>query len=184
RAIQTFKSHFIAILSGVDNSFPINEWGSLLLQAVLTLNLLHNANIAPKISVYTYHHSPFDYDRLPLVPICCTVQFHVKSGCQRTWGEHSMDGWYIRACPEHYQTHRIIVKASCSHCLSDTVYFKHKYITQPTVTPADVIVKVFQDLMPPSKVPLTSKDNKTWMPLQNSRAHSHHLPHPNHTLQG
>ena len=36
----------------------------------------------------------------------------------------------------------------------------------------------------PSEVPLTSKDNKTWMPLQNSRARSCHLPHPYHTLQG
>jgi hypothetical protein len=27
------------------------------------------------------------------------------------------------------------------------VYFKHKYFTQPTDTPADAIVKAFQDLM-------------------------------------
>jgi hypothetical protein len=52
QAIQTFKSHFISILSGVDNSFPINEWDSLLPQAILTLNLLRNANVAPKISAY------------------------------------------------------------------------------------------------------------------------------------
>ena len=131
----------------MDNSFPINEWDSLIPQTILTLNLLRNANVAPKISAYAYHHGPFDYDRMPLAPIGCAVQFHVKPGRRRTWGEHSTDGWYIGASPEHYQTHRIFVKATCSHSLSDTVYFKHKYITQPTVTPADAIVKAFHDLM-------------------------------------
>ncbi len=43
---------------------------------------------------------------------------------------------------------------SLSHCLkntrskrvSDTVHFKHKYITQPTLTPEDTIVKALDDL--------------------------------------
>ncbi|KAL7476141.1 hypothetical protein ACHAW6_002019, partial [Cyclotella cf. meneghiniana] len=147
RAIQTFKSHFIAILSDVDNSFAINEWDSLLPQAIHTVNLMRNANTAPKISTHAYHHSPFDYDRMPLAPIGCAVQFHIKPGHQRTWGEHSTDGWYIGASPEHYRTHCIFVKATRSHCLSDIVFFKHRYITQPTVTPADAIVKAFHDLM-------------------------------------
>eukprot|EP00804_Cyclotella_cryptica_P003025 CCRYP_006012-RA/>CCRYP_006012-RA protein AED:0.40 eAED:0.40 QI:0/0/0/1/0/0/2/0/304 len=81
RAIQTFKSHFISILAGVDNSFPINEWDDLLPQTILTLNLLRNANVAPKISAYAYHHGPFDYDRMQLSPIGCTVQFYIKPGC-------------------------------------------------------------------------------------------------------
>ncbi len=40
RAIQTFKSHFISILAGVDPSFPTKLWDRLILQAVMTLNLL------------------------------------------------------------------------------------------------------------------------------------------------
>ena len=84
---------------------------------------------------------------MPLVPIGCMVQFHVKPSHPHTWGKHSTDGWYIGAFPEHYRTHHIFVKAFCSHCLSDTVYFKHKYITQPTVTTADDIVKALQVLM-------------------------------------
>ncbi|KAL7476355.1 hypothetical protein ACHAW6_003865, partial [Cyclotella cf. meneghiniana] len=79
---QTFKNHFITILSGVDNSFPITKWDSLLPLTILTLNLLCNANVAPKISAYPYHHGPFNYDRMPLVPIGCAEQFHVKPGHQ------------------------------------------------------------------------------------------------------
>ncbi len=39
------------------------------------------------------------------------------------------------------------MKATCTHSLSDAINLKHKYITQPTVTPADMIVKAFNDLM-------------------------------------
>jgi len=39
RAIQTFKSHFTAILAGIVDNFPMNLWDRLLPQMVLTLNL-------------------------------------------------------------------------------------------------------------------------------------------------
>jgi hypothetical protein len=41
----------------------------------------------------------------------------------------------------------IHVKQMKSNRMSDTVYFKSKYITQPTLTPADVIIKALIDLM-------------------------------------
>ena len=37
RAIQTFKSHFIAILAGVDSNFPMQLWDRLIPQTVMTL---------------------------------------------------------------------------------------------------------------------------------------------------
>ena len=40
KAIQTFKAHFIAILCGTDQSFPLHLWDRLLLQAEHTLNML------------------------------------------------------------------------------------------------------------------------------------------------
>ena len=47
---------------------------------------------------------------------------------------------------EHYRCHKVYVKKTRSERISDTVFFKHKYITQPTVTPADTIVKALDDL--------------------------------------
>ena len=40
RAIFTFKSHFISILSGVASDLPRNLWDVLILQTEMTLNLL------------------------------------------------------------------------------------------------------------------------------------------------
>ncbi len=40
RAIQTFKNHFVAILSGVDDRFPLSLWCHLVRPAAPTINLL------------------------------------------------------------------------------------------------------------------------------------------------
>jgi hypothetical protein len=56
RAIQTFKHHFISILSRVDDKFPLCHWCHLLGPAELTVNLLRQSNVAPKISAYAHVH--------------------------------------------------------------------------------------------------------------------------------
>ena len=146
RAIQTYKGHFISILAGVSDSFPLNQWDELIPQTVLTLNLLRQANVAPNISAYAYHHGSFDYNRMPLAPMGCEVQFHIKPSRRKTFGEHASDGYYLRTSPEHYRTHVIFVKATRTKRLSDTVFFKHKHLTQPSVTPADAIVQAYHKL--------------------------------------
>jgi len=47
---------------------------------------------------------------------------------------------------EHYRCHKIYVKKTRSERIPETVFFKQKYITQPTATPADTIVKALDDL--------------------------------------
>jgi hypothetical protein len=146
RAIQTFKGHFISVLAGVPDSFPINQWHELLPQTVLTLNLLRQSNVAPNISAWAHHHGSFDYNRMPIVPMGCEVQFHIKPARRKSFGEHSEDGFYLRTSEEHYRMYVIFVKKSKAKRLSDTVFFKHHYITQPTVTPADAIVNAYHKL--------------------------------------
>ena len=151
QAIQTYKGHFISVLAGVSDNFPIHHWDELIPQTVLTLKF----NTVPNVSVYAYHHGPFDYNRMPFAPMGCAVQFHIKPSRRKTWGEHSSDGWYLRTSPEHYRSHIVLVKATRAKRITDTVFFKHKFITQPTVTPVDAIIKACQDL----KLALQGKSN-------------------------
>jgi hypothetical protein len=65
RAIQTFKGNFISVLAGVADDFPITRWDKLIPGTMLQTNLLRQANVAPKISAYSYLHGPFDYNRMP-----------------------------------------------------------------------------------------------------------------------
>ena len=97
---------------------------------------------------------------MPLAPMWCAVQFRVKPTLRQTWGEHSADGWYVHTSPEHYRMHKIFAKATRHISLLDTVFFKCKYITQPTVTPKDAILKVFQDMMQTLKGIHNTKGNQ------------------------
>jgi hypothetical protein len=60
RAIQTFKSHFISILAGVDDKFPLSLWCHLLEPAELTLNLLRQSRITPNVSAFAHVHGNHD----------------------------------------------------------------------------------------------------------------------------
>ena len=146
RAIQTFKSHFKAILAGVDPHFPIFLWCKLLPQAILTLNLMRPSNVAPKVSAYAYVHGQFNYDAMPLAPMGCAVQLYIKPHRRKTWGAHSVDGWYLGTSVKHYRCHRIWNVETKAERISNTAFFKHKYITQPSLTPVDIMTKAILDL--------------------------------------
>ena len=51
RAIQTFKYHLISGLSICDPNSPLHLWDGLIRQAELTLNLLHQAPMNPRLSI-------------------------------------------------------------------------------------------------------------------------------------
>jgi len=74
------------------------------------------------------------------------VQMHDSRDNRGTWAERSIDGWYLGTSLEHYRCHIIHVKKTKSERISDTVFFKHKYITQPTLTPVDTVIKAIDDL--------------------------------------
>ena len=52
RLIRKFKAHLLSILAGVDPEFPKYMCDTLLQQTELTLNLLYQATINPKMSVW------------------------------------------------------------------------------------------------------------------------------------
>jgi hypothetical protein len=110
RAIQTFKSHFIAILAGVDPSFPMNLWDRLLSQTVATLNLLRQSNKNPTISAYQHVYGIFDYNKTPFGPLGCAVEMHESANRRKTWDPRSISGWYLGTSMEHYRCHIFFAK--------------------------------------------------------------------------
>ncbi len=146
RAIQTLKSHFKAVLAGVDDTFPMRLWDRLLPQTILTLNLLRQSNAVPMVSAWQYVKGNFDYNRMSLATMGCAVQLHQSNEIRTTWAMKAIDGWYLQTSAEQYRCHVIYVKQTKSERISDTVIFKTKYLTQPTLSPADVISKALIDL--------------------------------------
>ena len=52
RAIRTFKAQFMTILAGVDPDFPKFMWYNFLVQTELTINLLIQATLNPRMSAW------------------------------------------------------------------------------------------------------------------------------------
>jgi len=146
-AIRNLKVHFLSILAGVADDFPMQLWDRLLLlpQAEITINLLQQSNATPKVSAYSHMNGPFDYNKMSLAPIGCKVQVHEKTDKSGTWAYHCVDGWYLSTSNEHYRAHKCHVKATKGERVSDTVQFQHKDITNPTVTPHDKIMTALAD---------------------------------------
>jgi hypothetical protein len=145
RAIQMFKRHFISILSGVDGKFPLSLWCMLLEQTELTVNLLGQSNVAPKCQLRPCPR-PQGYMKKPFAPIGCAVQFHIKPKNRRTWDTHTKAGYNLRTSMEHHQCFKICVTKTRATRVSDTVFFKHQYITYPTVSPENLVVAAAQQL--------------------------------------
>jgi hypothetical protein len=121
-------------------------WDILVPQTILTLNLLRQSNAVPSVSAYQYVRGTFDYNKTPLGPMGSAVQMHESRDNRGTWAERLIGGWYLGTSLKHYRCHIIHVKKTKSERISDTVFFKHKYITQPTLTPVDTVVKAIDDL--------------------------------------
>ena len=71
---------------------------------------------------------------------------HESTERRKTWDVHSLNGWYLGTSDKHYRCHKIFCQKTRAERISDTVFFQHRYLTQPAVTPADAIIKAMGDL--------------------------------------
>jgi hypothetical protein len=106
RAIQTFKSHFISILAGVDDKFPLSLWCHLLEPAELTFNLLRQSRVTPNVSAFAHVYGNHDYMRKPFAPIGCATQTHVKPKDRLSWDTRSEPGFNLGTLMEHHRCFR------------------------------------------------------------------------------
>ena len=134
KTTQTFKGYFKYILCGVVDDFPMNNWDRLIPQAELTCNLLHQSNVAPKVSAHAYAFGPHYFNRIPLAPIGYAVQIHKKPSKRRTWGVYSVDGCYLQIYPHHYRCFEVWSKHTGAERIPDNVFLKHKHIINPNVS--------------------------------------------------
>jgi hypothetical protein len=76
RAIQTFKTAFIAALATTDSDFPLQLWDWLTPQVEDTLNMLRALHFNPSKSAYKILNRPYDWNRYPLAPLRCKAIFY------------------------------------------------------------------------------------------------------------
>jgi hypothetical protein len=158
KLIETFKDHFIGVLSGCTKSMPMHLWCQLLPQVEWQLLLLQKSRVHPGMSAYAHvYQGQHDYNKHPFVPITMETLVQVKPHKQQTYAQHCNKGYVIGTLFEHYQCQKIWMKDTHTTQVSRAVWFKHKYLTNPSVTPEDQIVAAIGGL---------AKTLTTGVPLQ------------------
>ena len=87
-----------------------------------------------------------NYNANPFAPLGAAVKMHVMPALRPTWGEHTKSGFYIGTSWEHYRCHKIWLPETKGVRVSQTVFFKHRYLTQPTTTDTDAILLASDNL--------------------------------------
>ena len=75
---------------------------------------------------------------------------HDKPKKRRTFAEHCSKGWVLGTSFEHYRAWTMWMKTTRALRVSATVFHKHKYISNPAITPADRVIAAagaFADLI-------------------------------------
>ena len=127
-------------MAGVAVDFPRNLWDLLIPQTELTLNLLRQSNSTPEISSWEAFDGAFSYNHTPLGPLGYRVIIQKNVGARCTWDFRGKDGWGVGVSFWHYRCQRVVAKATKAEQISDTVEFRHQYLTQPTITSDDRVL--------------------------------------------
>jgi hypothetical protein len=142
--IRVFKDHFFSILAGVDQSFLPYLWDLLLPQAELTLNLLRQSTLNPRILAWEFFHGPFDFNKTLLAPVGCRVLIHAKLVTRQSWDFCAKDDFYIGPALNSYCCFKLVKSNTKSQVISDTVEIHHAYHSIPAPMPDDKIIHGLQ----------------------------------------
>jgi hypothetical protein len=73
------------------------------------------------------------------------VMAHIKPKNRQSWDVHADTGFNIGTAMEHHQCFHIYIVKTRATRISNTVFLKHQYITNPQVAPKTVVLKVASD---------------------------------------
>jgi hypothetical protein len=135
-----FKDHFLAILAGVNSTFPPYLWDLLLPQAELTLNLLCQATLNPRISAREFFQGPFSFNKMPLGLVGCCILIHAKLATRQSWDFRTKPGFYIGPALNSYHCFRLVKSNTKSQVILDTNEFCHLYLSVPALSAKDKII--------------------------------------------
>ena len=123
KAIDSFKSHFIAGLSSLPPSFLLHLWDRLVEHATITLNILRPSKVNPNLSAYAQLYGAFNYNRTPLCPPGCRTLVHDSPSHRATWNSKGTDSFYLGPAMSHYRCHCLYVPRTRSERIARTVDF-------------------------------------------------------------
>ncbi len=126
--------HSLSGLATVDPTFPITKWDRLLTQATITLNLLQNSCINPRLSAYAYVYGQYGFNSSPMAPPGTKVVIRDKPQQRASWQYHGSIGFYIAPSVEHYRCMQCYIPSTHQVQVADTIQFFPHHIDFPALS--------------------------------------------------
>ena len=190
RAIRTWKNHFLAGLASLNPRFPLRFWSYLLPQAEITLNLLRQSRLNPRLSAYAQLFGNYDFNRTPMAPPGCEIIAFQPPGIRPSWGFHGTKAWYTRPAIQHYRCVHAITASTGRETTVETLQFLPHNFRAPTLSPTELatiaahnLTKAIQQLRttPRTKDHLTAADMQNLTNLSNIYAAMYPTLEPSHS---
>ncbi len=102
--------------------------------------------MTPTISVYAYLWKQHDYNANLSAPLGCKVEAHLVPTIWESWAPQTASGFYVGNAWDHYWCQEIYFSDTCHTRVCNTVFLKHKYLTMPTITTTDALIRAANDL--------------------------------------
>ena len=136
----------------MQDDFPLYLWDRLISQTEISINLLRQSNATPTVSIYACLSGPFDYNKMPHVPMGCTTQIHKKTDKRETRTYYSVKGCYLSTYAEQYRTHVCKINITRSKQLTDMAQISHNNSMNPTSTHVDKVMHAIANCVKAIKV--------------------------------
>jgi len=114
--------------------------------SLITRNLLFQSTVHPNLSAWVYYNGTFGYNATLMGPSGYRFLIHELVKTRTSWGFHAIEGFYTGPALHHYQNLTVFPSKTRSSRISNTVEFRHRYITVPQITPEDKVINTITKL--------------------------------------
>ena len=119
----------------------------MLLQAVITLNLLCTSRLNPKLSAHALLNGPYDFNAMPMAPPGYKILVHKRPALRGTWATHAVNAWYLGPALHHYRCYHVYISETRGERIADTVvWFPTKGRTTMSLS-TDLSIAAARDLI-------------------------------------
>ncbi len=130
----------VSVLGGCSPTMPMHLWCQLLPQIECQLLLLCQSKTNPNILAYAHVYGHQDYNCHPFVPIGIKALIHNRPRKRHLFAQHCRKAFVLGTSTKHYWCWKFWLVTMHATRISDAAFFKHKYLTNPMVTPEDRVI--------------------------------------------
>ena len=118
----------------------------LLRQAKYQLNMLRKLGMDLAKSSFQVLYGTHDYNANLFPPLGKEMELHKMQHKRPTWVAQTRTEYHIGNYWEHYCCYEVWVPETRHVRVGQTIFYKHKYMAQPSVTSLGIIVKATDNL--------------------------------------